>query len=113
MTDRARILAFVSYIPIIGWIYVWYAHRTETFVNEMTYASYALIQGKEMANSPSETTICWSKIVSGSISGLEPSGMRSIFTLILPSNRILGGRFCNDIATSPVMPARLPSTMIP
>jgi uncharacterized membrane protein len=32
MTDRERILAFVSYIPIIGWIYVWYAHRTETFV---------------------------------------------------------------------------------
>jgi uncharacterized membrane protein len=31
MTDRERILAFVSYIPIIGWIYIWYAQRQVPF----------------------------------------------------------------------------------
>jgi len=31
MSDRERILAFIAYIPVIGWIYVWFAHRKETF----------------------------------------------------------------------------------
>jgi uncharacterized membrane protein len=31
MSDRARILAFISYIPVIGWIYVWYGQRSEQF----------------------------------------------------------------------------------
>jgi uncharacterized membrane protein len=32
MTDRERILAFIAYIPVVGWIYIWYAHRTEPYV---------------------------------------------------------------------------------
>jgi uncharacterized membrane protein len=31
MSDRERILAFVAYIPVIGWIYIWYANRNAGF----------------------------------------------------------------------------------
>ncbi|MEN4040743.1 MAG: hypothetical protein ROW39_00245 [Anaerolineaceae bacterium] len=31
MTDRERILAFIAYLPVIGWIYVWFTHRSHSF----------------------------------------------------------------------------------
>ncbi|HSV86684.1 MAG TPA: hypothetical protein VLH85_08910 [Levilinea sp.] len=31
MSDRERILAFIAYLPVIGWIYVWFAHHKLSF----------------------------------------------------------------------------------
>jgi uncharacterized membrane protein len=31
MTDRERILSFIAYIPVVGWIYIWYANRNVTY----------------------------------------------------------------------------------